>query len=132
MRRNRYYQDDLAGDLGRLQTEAFRAARLVADTGLTAKGWSFQQTLDFLVENTGKSVEEARADVTRYVVAPGQATAYAVGFPRILVLRQEAQQSLGYRFQLVDFHDQLLSRGPLPLPILEEQVREWLHTLSSR
>jgi uncharacterized protein (DUF885 family) len=126
-----FYQDDLAGDLGRLQAEAFRAARLVADTGINAKEWSFQQALDFLVENTGKPVEEARADVTRYIVAPGQATAYAVGFLRILALRQEAQQALGARFQLADFHDRLLGLGPLPLPILEEQVREWLGAISS-
>jgi len=127
-----FYRDDLAGDLGRLQAEAFRAARLVADTGLNAKGWSFQQALDFLVENTGKPVEEAQADVSRYIVAPGQATAYAVGFLRILELRQEARQSLGDRFALADFHDWLLGLGPLPLPILEEQMQGWLNTLSAR
>jgi uncharacterized protein (DUF885 family) len=120
------YAKDPAGDLGRLRMEALRAARLVADTGINAMGWTFGQATDFLAANTGLGSGMVQADVTRYVIDPGQATAYYTGFIRILALREEAKAALGPRFDQRRFHEALLSHGALPLDVLKAAVDTWV------
>jgi len=115
-----FYEGDPYGNLGRLQAEAFRAARLVVDTGIHAKGWSFNQAVDFMVENTGKERRDMEYEVSRYIVLPGQATAYYVGFLKILELRQKAKEAMGDQFDLKAFHDFLLKNGAMPLDTLEQ------------
>jgi uncharacterized protein (DUF885 family) len=124
-----WYDDDPYGDLGRLQAEAFRAARLVVDTGIHARRWTFQQALDFFVENTGfapgDSVEP-EIEIARYVVWPGQSTAYLVGMLEILALRQRAMDRLGDRFDLKEFHTIVLRNGSMPLEVLERVVDSYV------
>ena len=124
-----WYDDNPYGNLGRLQGEALRAARLVVDTGIHAMGWSFAQASDFLSENTGfDRGDSVNPDhqIARYIVYPGQATAYKVGMIRILELRQQAQEQLGDEFNLKEFHSLLLSNGSMPLEVLERLVEEYL------
>jgi uncharacterized protein (DUF885 family) len=120
------YQGDPFGDLGRLQAELFRAARLVADTGLHAQGWSREQTVDYMVQTTGKAESEVSSEVERYMALPGQACAYKIGQLKILELRARAQRTLGERFDLKRFHGAVLGNGALPLTLLERQVDEWI------
>jgi len=120
------YTNDPYGDLGRLQMEAFRAARLVVDTGLHAKRWSFDQAVDYMVENTGRQRAAMQAEVARYVSIPGQATAYYVGFLKVLELRGRAQNALGNRFDLKEFHNVLLVNGTVPLDVLEQLVDAYI------
>lgn len=120
------YTNDPYGDLGRLQFEAFRAARLVVDTGLHAKRWTFDQAVDYMVENTGRQRGAMQAEVARYVSIPGQATAYYVGFLKILELRGRAKDALGDRFDLKEFHNVLLVNGALPLDVLEQLVDAYI------
>jgi len=121
-----WYEDDPYGELGRLQAQAFRAARLVVDTGLHAKDWSFDEALEFMVENTGQDPGFLRFEVSRYVAWPGQATAYMVGMLKILELRQRAMEQLGDRFDLKAFHQVVLNNGSMPLDILERVVEDWI------
>lgn len=120
------YSGDAYGDLGRLQYEAYRAARLVVDTGLHAKRWSFAQAVDFMVKNTGMSRGGMQSEVVRYICVPGQATAYFIGFLKILDLRERARTALGACFDLREFHDILLGNGALPLPVLERLVDAYI------
>jgi uncharacterized protein (DUF885 family) len=117
-----WYKDDIYGDLGRLQSEALRAARLVVDTGLHAKGWSYDQAVNYLVENTGLPYQQMAYEVTRYIAWPGQATSYEVGLLRLLELRKRTQDQLGERFDLKAFHSAILQAGSLPLSVLEGVV----------
>jgi uncharacterized protein (DUF885 family) len=130
-----WYDDDPYGNLGRLQAEAQRAARLVVDTGIHCKGWTFDKAVAFFVANTGfgpgDSVD-AGYQVARYAAWPGQATAYAIGMLRILELRQKARDELGDRFSLKDFHSVLLDNGSLPLEILEQLVDDFIATARDR
>jgi uncharacterized protein (DUF885 family) len=119
-----FYADDPYGDLGRLQMEAFRAARLVVDTGLHVKGWSFDQAVDFMVENTGRPISMVRAEVSRYICIPGQATAYYIGYLRILELRQQSMDAQGDAFDLAEFHNLVLGSGAMPLDVLTQVVEE--------
>lgn len=121
-----WYEDDRYADLGRLQAEAFRAARLVVDTGLHAKGWTFSQAADFFREATGYDEGPATEQISRYVVWPGQATAYYVGMLKLLELRQRAQDELGSRFDLKEFHDVVLRNGSMPLEVLERVVDDYI------
>jgi len=120
------YADDPHGDLGRLQYEAFRAARLVVDTGLHAKRWTFDQAVDFMEKNTGMPRNMMLGEVVRYASVPGQATAYCVGFLKILELRDRARAALGERFDLKEFHNVLLANGTLPLAVLEKLVDAYI------
>jgi uncharacterized protein (DUF885 family) len=124
-----WYDDDPYGNLGRLQGEAYRAARLVVDTGLHAKRWSFDEAVDFFIENTGfdsgDSVEPAHA-IARYIVLPGQATAYTIGMLEMLELRRGAMEELGDGFDIRDFHRVVLSNGSMPLEILEQVVQDYI------
>jgi uncharacterized protein (DUF885 family) len=120
------YSGDPQGDLGRLRLEAFRAARLVVDTGIHAMRWSFDQAVEYLAEATGFPGSEAQREITRYSVWPGQATSYYIGFLKFLELRQKAMDALGAGFDLKDFHRIILSNGSVPLPVLEQLVDAYI------
>ncbi len=117
-----FYQDP-ASDLGRLQSELFRAVRLVVDSGVHYKHWSRKQMEDYFQEHFG-SVPQAEVD--RYIVWPGQALGYKLGQLKILELRQRAQTQLGDKFDIRAFHDEILNAGPLPLNMLEDRINAWI------
>ncbi|EHY88362.1 DUF885 domain-containing protein [Saccharomonospora azurea] len=119
------YSDDVAR-LGMLSMDSVRAGRLVVDTGLHAKGWSRQQAIDFLQHNTPMATVEIVAEVDRYIAYPGQALSYMVGRLEIQRLRAEAEQALGSRFDIREFHDLVLGGGALPMTVLEDVVRTWV------
>ena len=123
-----FYDEDPLGDLGRLQAEMFRAVRLVVDTGMHAKHWTREQSIDYMVAKTGMTEAEVTREIERYVVWPGQATSYKVGQLAMLRMRDEAQQALGSRFDLRAFHEVILMNGSMPLAVLEDVVREWIKT----
>jgi uncharacterized protein (DUF885 family) len=120
------YDHDILGRFGMLQSALFRAARCVVDTGLHAKGWSREQAIDYMVETTGDNRSSMTTEVERYCTWPGQATSYKVGQTRWLKLRSEAQQRLGSRFDIRDFHDVGLKAAPMPLAVLESVIHDWL------
>ena len=120
------YDDDPLGDLGRLQAEMFRAVRLVVDTGLHAKRWSREKAIEYMVTNTGMTEDEVTREIERYVVIPGQATAYKTGQLALLDLRAEAEAQLGDRFDVREFHELVLMNGAMPLALLREQVENWI------
>lgn len=120
------YKDDPWGNLGRLQAELLRAARLVVDTGIHAQGWTREQAIAYMVATTGKAQAEVASEVERYMAMPGQACAYKVGELKILELRARAQAALGPRFNLKDFHTVILENGGVPLTLLEQLVDEWI------
>ncbi|CAN5674444.1 DUF885 domain-containing protein [soil metagenome] len=119
------YKDPYS-DFGRLSTEIWRAIRLVVDTGLHAKGWNEQQAVDYFTANSSSSEGAIRSEVQRYLVWPGQATAYKIGMMKILELREQARAELGDRFDIRRFHDTVLGGGALPLEILERRVQDWV------
>ena len=120
------YQNDPLGDLGRLQAEMFRAVRLVVDTGMHAKRWSREEAIDYMLSKTGMTEDEVTREIERYVVWPGQATAYKVGQLYILRLRDMAEEELGDDFDIKEFHEMILMNGAMPLEILEESVISWV------
>ncbi|MCH2058223.1 MAG: DUF885 domain-containing protein [Thalassotalea sp.] len=120
------FQDDPFNNIGRLQAELFRAVRLVVDTGIHAKRWTREEAIDYMKANTGMAQSDVVAEIERYIVMPGQATAYKVGMMKILSLRQRAQDVLGDRFDLRDFHDVVLKNGAVPLDILEQLVEKYI------
>jgi uncharacterized protein (DUF885 family) len=126
------YETDPLGDLGRLQAEMFRAVRLVVDTGMHAKQWSREQSIDYMVAKTGKVPAEVTREIERYAVWPGQATAYKVGQLALLRLRDEAERELGPKFDLPAFHEVILLNGSMPLAVLEDVVREWIREQQAR
>jgi uncharacterized protein (DUF885 family) len=111
---------------GYLADELLRAARLVADTGIHAMGWSRQQAIDYLNANTANLPADNEVEVDRYIVHPGEALGYKLGQLRIASLRAEAQAALAERFDIRAFHDAVLENGALPLGVLERQVRRWI------
>ncbi|MFV8780822.1 DUF885 domain-containing protein [Microbulbifer sp. SA54] len=111
---------------GSLQSEMWRAVRLVVDTGLHAKDWSEDRAVEYFLENTSMPETLARAEVQRYLVIPGQATGYKIGMMKIQELRNRAQRDLGEQFDIRGFHDTILGGGALPLPILEARVKHWI------
>ena len=121
-----WYDDDPYGNLGRLRDQAFRAARLVVDTGLHAKGWTFDEALGFMVGNVGRDPGLLQFEVTRYIAWPGQATAYMVGMLKITELRQKAMDQLGEQFDLKAFHRVVLANGSMPLEVLERVVDDYI------
>ncbi len=124
-----FYTDPYS-EFGRLAMELWRAARLVVDTGLHHKRWSREQAIDFLVTNTPNARSDCVKAIERYIAMPGQATAYMIGKIRILELREAAREALGDRFDIREFHDTVLSSGPIPLDVLEQRVSELVvHTL---
>tara|TARA_R110000787_G_scaffold74022_5_gene164767 strand:+ start:2898 stop:4784 length:1887 start_codon:yes stop_codon:yes gene_type:complete len=119
------YADDPLGRIGYLQSMLFRAARLVADTGIHRMRWTRQQAIDYLTSVTGQPEPAMAAEVDRYAVWPGQAAAYWVGRQRILDLRERAERVLGPKFDRAAFHEVILAGGPRPLDILEKDVEQW-------
>ena len=126
------YENDPAGDLGRLQAEAFRAARLVVDTGIHAKRWSYDKAVDFMEARGLLDRGYARYEVTRYASVPGQACTYYLGFLKILELRERAKKELGGRFDLGAFHAAILSQGALPLDLLDRVVDSYVAYAGAR
>ena len=118
------YSSDL-DRLGMLSFDAWRAGRLVVDTGVHHLGWSRQQAEAFLLQNTPLAENNIVNEVDRYLSWPGQALAYKIGQLHIRQLRQQAETALGEDFSLPDFHDVVLSSGAIPLPLLEQHVRAW-------
>jgi len=119
------YQDPLS-EFGRLGSEMWRAVRLVVDTGIHAKGWSEQQAIDYFLENSAITAQQARAEVRRYITWPGQATGYKIGMLKIQELRRKAEAELGDQFDICAFHDTILGGGAMPLTILERRVDQWI------
>ncbi len=113
-------------EFGRLTFDAWRACRLVVDTGLHAKGWTRQQAIDFMKRHTALSDIDIASEVDRYIAWPGQALAYKIGELEIRRMRREAEQRLGARFDVRKFHDVLLEEGAIPLDVLQERMRDWL------
>ncbi len=121
-----WYEGDPYGDLGRLQFEAMRAARLVMDTGIHSLGWSFDDAVQFNRDNVGASLGSSRGAAARYSVWPGQATAYLIGMLEILRQRQRAMDVLGPQFDLKAFHRAVLSNGAVPLALLDDVVDRYI------
>ncbi|MEM7433115.1 MAG: DUF885 domain-containing protein [Pseudomonadota bacterium] len=121
-----WYDGDPYGNLGRLQYEALRAARLVMDTGIHEFGWSFDEATQFNIDNVGWSLGASQSAAARYSVWPGQATAYMVGLLKILDERQRAMDELGTDFDLKGFHRALLENGGLPLELMDDVVDRYI------
>ncbi|MGX5713013.1 DUF885 domain-containing protein [Sphingopyxis terrae subsp. ummariensis] len=117
---------DPYSDFGRLGMELWRACRLVVDTGIHDKRWSREQAIQYLKDNTPNPDGDIEKAIERYIVYPGQATAYLIGKLKIMELRTRAQAALGDRFDYRDFHDVVLKSGPVPLDILERRVDAWI------
>lgn len=117
---------DPYSDFGRLAMELWRSCRLVVDTGMHAKKWTREESINYYVNNTPNAKSDAVKMVERHVVMPSQATAYKVGMLKILALREKAKKSLGEKFDIREFHTLVLQNGPLPLDILENQVDLWV------
>ncbi|MEX0643694.1 MAG: DUF885 domain-containing protein, partial [Parvularculaceae bacterium] len=120
------YENDPLGDLARLQSELFRAARLVVDSGLHAKQWTREQAIDYMVDVTGDTRASVTREVERYSVWPGQACSYKLGMLRINKLRDKAKTELGDKFDIREFHDQVLLTGSMPLPVLDRKINHWI------
>ena len=117
-----------ADNIGRLTAELFRAVRLVVDTGIHRMRWTREEAIEYMLANTGMAESDVTAEIERYIVLPGQATAYKVGMMKILELRERAMEALGDRFDIRDFHDVVLRNGAVPLDILERLVDEYIET----
>ncbi len=117
---------DIAADFMRLDAELFRAARLVVDTGLHAKGWTEDQAVTYMNTTGRQPIERSRSEIRRYITLPGQATGYKIGMLKIMELRARAEQKLGGKFDVKAFHDLLIASGSQPLSILERRVDEWI------
>ncbi|MBT8473023.1 MAG: DUF885 domain-containing protein [Marinicaulis sp.] len=120
------FYDDPYSDFGRLAMELWRAARLVVDTGIHDKKWSREQAIEYLLTNTPNPEGDCIKAIERYVVMPGQATAYKIGMNKILELRERAKNELGDKFDVRAYHDVVLKNGPVPLAVLEENVDAWI------
>ncbi|GLS25769.1 DUF885 domain-containing protein [Marinibactrum halimedae] len=120
-----FYQDPYS-NFGRLSYEMWRALRLVVDTGIHYLGWSRQQAIDFMAENSALSMHNITAEVDRYITWPGQALAYKIGELKIRELRQRAEKKLGQKFDLRSFHDELLRHGAVPISALEDIMDSWI------
>jgi uncharacterized protein (DUF885 family) len=117
---------DPARDFGRLQLELHRAIRLVVDSGLHHKRWTREQAIKYVEDNSADAPGGIVKAIERYIIYPGQATAYMVGRLKISELRDKAQKALGKKFDIRGFHDTVLKSGPVPLDVLEEQVDGWI------
>jgi uncharacterized protein (DUF885 family) len=111
---------------GRLNSELFRAARLVVDVGLHQKNWSREQALTFMMENTGASAAGASLEIDRYIAWPAQALSYKIGQLKISSIRSKAENALGSKFDIRAFHDDLLKDGAMPLDLLEVKMDAWI------
>ena len=126
-----FYKDPYS-DFGRLGAEIWRAIRLVVDTGIHSKGWTEEQAVKYFLANGPTPRGAVESEVKRYIVWPGQATAYKIGMIRIQELRAMAQQELGDKFTMAGFHDTVLGGGMLPLPVLEQRVKRWVEKVKAQ
>ena len=117
---------NLYDELGVLQSEMFRANRLVVDTGIHHKKWTREKAMDYMKKTTGMSDTEVRVEIERYIVWPAQATSYKMGMIKILELRERAKNALGGKFDLRDFHSVVLDHGIVPLFVLEDLIDQWI------
>ncbi len=122
-----YYEDPYS-NFGRLAMEIWRAARLVVDTGIHFKKWTRQEAIDFLIENTPNPEGDCINAINRYIVMPSQATAYKIGMLKILELRAWSKEKLGDKFDIREYHEVILTGGPMPLSMLEKQVQKWVES----
>jgi uncharacterized protein (DUF885 family) len=118
------YSSDL-DRLGMLSEQAFRASRLVVDTGIHSMGWTRQQAIDYMLAHTAEAADDISAEVDRYIVWPGQATAYMLGMLEIQDSRDQAKQAMGARFDIKAFHDRVLEDGAVPITFLSSKIRSW-------
>jgi uncharacterized protein (DUF885 family) len=125
------FQDPLS-DFGRLESEMWRAVRLVVDTGLHVRGWTEQEAIDYFLANTAAPTGQAQSEVRRYLVLPGQATSYMIGMMKIQDLRRKAEAELGDAFDMRAFHDTVLGGGAMPLAVLERRVDQWIAEVQAR
>ena len=109
-----------------INDEMLRAMRLVVDTGLHSKGWTREQAIAYMQDNSAMAESDAEAEVERYIADPGQALGYKLGQLRIRALRNEAAQALGARFDVKEFHTEILRDGPLPLDLLSAKIERWI------
>lgn len=123
--------EDPYSDYGRLQSEMWRAIRLVVDTGIHSKGWTEDQAVAYCLENSANPETTARSEVQRYFVLPGQATSYKIGMIRIQELRAKAEKELGEDFDIRGYHDTVLGGGDVPLSILEVMVDNWIASVKA-
>jgi len=120
------YKDDPYGELGYLDSELFRAVRLVVDTGIHHKKWTREQAIEYMEAHTASAHESVVSEIERYIVMPGQACAYKIGEIKMVELRERAKKALGDKFDLRTFHDTVLKNGAMPLDILEQVVEEYI------
>ncbi len=120
------FMEDSYSELGYLQSELFRAVRLVVDTGIHYKRWTRQQAIDYMAEHTGMPDASVVSEVERYIVMPGQACAYKLGEIKIVQLRQKAQKALAERFDIKKFHNAVLRNGAMPLDLLEQEIENYI------
>ncbi|MEM6857157.1 MAG: DUF885 domain-containing protein [Pseudomonadota bacterium] len=125
-----FYEDPYS-DFGRLGMELWRACRLVVDTGIHSKRWSREKAIQYLKDNTPNPEGDIVKAIERYIVLPGQATAYMVGKLKIMELRAMAREELGEHFDIRGFHDAILVNGPVPLSILEENIKAWVEDVKA-
>ena len=124
--------DDPYDKFGQLTYDMWRAIRLVVDTGMHYKDWSRDDAVNLFIENSAKSILDINNEVDRYIAWPGQALAYKIGQLKILELRNKAEKMLGDKYDIKEFHDEVLKRGSLPLDLLEYYIDEWINlTLAS-
>ena len=123
---------DLYDELGVLQSEMFRANRLVVDTGIHYKKWTREKAMEYMKETTGMSDTEVRVEIERYIVWPAQATSYKMGMLQILELRDKAKNEMGDKFDLKQFHSIVLDQGIVPLFILEDLIDEWIKSKTTQ
>lgn len=121
-------EKDPYDNLGRLQTELWRAVRLVVDTGIHDQHWTKEEALTYMVKNTGMPKNAVEIEIDRYIIDPGQACAYKIGMIKMLELREKAKKELGKNFNIVEFHHAILKNGAMPLEILEKQIDQYINT----
>ena len=119
------YADDPFGRIGALQSQLFRAARIVVDTGIHHHRWTMPQAIAWMVDNAGEQIESTTREVVRYSVYPGQACSFKVGANRIVAAREAARTAMGPRFDVKAFHDLVLRSGPVPMAVLEAASHAW-------
>ena len=123
--------EDPYSEFGRLGSEIWRAIRLVVDTGLHSKGWTEDQAVEYFQQNSAITDAQARSEVRRYLVIPGQATSYKIGMLKIQELRRDAEAELGDKFDIKGFHDTVLGGGAMPLSMLERRVDQWVKSVKA-
>ena len=119
------YEANPAGRIGFVQSQLFRAARIVVDTGLHHQRWTREQAVSWMVDHAGEPRAPAEREIDRYCVYPGQACSFMVGANAIVELREAARARLGDRFDVRAFHDLVLKSGPVPIEVLGRMVEEW-------